>query len=137
MNWRVLECQTINPCICNSFYRHLFLINHYSLFCLFVSIYLEVDSAIVGDVGLLFFMPIFALFNFYSFLLVFFLSLFVLSYSYCSLGTSVSGRHSCMSCEFSVAALNRTCFLYLVISEKFYLTSAVELLLKKLKLNVL
>ena len=29
MNWQDLECQTINPCICNSFYRHLFLINHY------------------------------------------------------------------------------------------------------------
>ena len=38
MNWRDLECQTINPCICNSLYRHIFLINHYSLFvcCLFV-----------------------------------------------------------------------------------------------------
>ena len=34
MNWRDLECQTINPCICNSLYRHLFLINHYCLFVL-------------------------------------------------------------------------------------------------------
>ena len=32
MNWRDLECQTINPCICNSLYRRLFLINHYYLF---------------------------------------------------------------------------------------------------------
>ena len=32
MNWRDLECQTINPCICNSLYGHLFLINHYCLF---------------------------------------------------------------------------------------------------------
>ena len=38
MNWRDLECQTINPCICNSLYRHIFLINHYCLFvCLSVS----------------------------------------------------------------------------------------------------
>ena len=29
MHWRDLECQTINPCICNSLYRHLFLINHF------------------------------------------------------------------------------------------------------------
>ena len=36
MNWRDLECQTINPCICNSLYRHIFLINHY---CLFVCLY--------------------------------------------------------------------------------------------------
>ena len=36
MNLRDLECQTINPCICNSLYRHIFLINHYCLFvCLF------------------------------------------------------------------------------------------------------
>ena len=40
MNWRDLECQTINPCICNSLYRNLFLINHYCLFvCLFKSFY--------------------------------------------------------------------------------------------------
>ena len=32
MHWRDLECQTINPCICNSLYSHLFLINHYCLF---------------------------------------------------------------------------------------------------------
>ena len=38
MNWRDLECQTINPCICNSLYRHLFLINHYCFFCLFESV---------------------------------------------------------------------------------------------------
>ena len=40
MNWRDLECQTINPCICNSLYLHLFLINHYCLLfvCLFVVI---------------------------------------------------------------------------------------------------
>ena len=36
MNWRDHECQTINLCICNSLYRHLFLINHY---CLFVCLY--------------------------------------------------------------------------------------------------
>ena len=36
MNWRDFEYQTISPCICNSLYRHLFLINHYCLFvCLF------------------------------------------------------------------------------------------------------
>ena len=36
MNWRDLECQTINPCIGNSLYSHLFLINNYCLFvCLF------------------------------------------------------------------------------------------------------
>ena len=36
MNWRDLECQTINPWICNSLYLHSFLINHYCLFvCLF------------------------------------------------------------------------------------------------------
>ena len=33
MNWRDLECQTINPCICNSLYRHIFLINHYCCCC--------------------------------------------------------------------------------------------------------
>ena len=27
-----LECQTINPCICNSLYSNIFLINHYCLF---------------------------------------------------------------------------------------------------------
>ena len=37
MNWRDLECQTINPCICNSLYRHLFLINHYCLFVCLIS----------------------------------------------------------------------------------------------------
>ena len=38
MNWRDLECQTINPCICNSLNRHHFLINNYCLFvvCLYV-----------------------------------------------------------------------------------------------------
>ena len=37
MPWRDLENQTINPCICNSLYRHLFQINLYCLFvCLFV-----------------------------------------------------------------------------------------------------
>ena len=51
MNWRDLECQTINPCICNSLYRHLFLINHYCLFvclkwktCMYLQIFQD-DSA--------------------------------------------------------------------------------------------
>ena len=33
MNWRDLECRTINPFTCNSLYRHLFLINHYCCCC--------------------------------------------------------------------------------------------------------
>ena len=37
MYLRDLECWTINPCICNCLYRHLFLINNYCLFvCLSV-----------------------------------------------------------------------------------------------------
>ena len=32
MHWRDRECQTSNPCIWNSLYRHLFLINHYCCF---------------------------------------------------------------------------------------------------------
>ena len=44
MNWRDLECQTINPCICNSLYRHLFLINHY---CLFVCLRLHCGTAVL------------------------------------------------------------------------------------------
>ena len=36
MHWRNFECQTINTYLCNSFYRNLFLLNHY---CLFVCIY--------------------------------------------------------------------------------------------------
>ena len=32
MNWRDLECQTINLCICNYLYRHIFIINNYCLF---------------------------------------------------------------------------------------------------------
>ena len=36
MHWRNHECQTINPCICNSLYRHHFLINHYCCCCCIV-----------------------------------------------------------------------------------------------------
>ena len=45
MNWRDLECQTINPCICNSLYRHIFLINHY---CLFVCLYSHLTYALLA-----------------------------------------------------------------------------------------
>ena len=46
MNWRDLECQTINPSICNSLYRHLFLIYHYCLFCVICVLWLHIGTFI-------------------------------------------------------------------------------------------
>ena len=48
MQLRDLECQTINPCICNSLYCYRFLINHY---CLFVCLFVCVLSCLLKSVG--------------------------------------------------------------------------------------